>query len=126
MAKYENIENIGKLIKGGALAELTKKVLSAEKSASEILKKLGELEAAAKQKRADELAQIKAAEAAEAEAQLRAQEEEAAKVVKPVETVETLREKGDSRGASRTCARCGVEAGRKCYPFLYRSSCGSH
>ena len=36
MAKYENIENIGKLIKGGALAELTKKVLSAEKSASEI------------------------------------------------------------------------------------------
>lgn len=92
MAKYENIENIGKLIKGGALAELTKKVLSAEKSASEILKKLGELEAAAKQKRADELAQIKAAEAAEAEAQLRAQEEEAAKVVKPVETVETLKE----------------------------------
>ena len=84
MAKYENIENIGKLIKGGALAELTKKVLSAEKSASEILKKLGELEAAAKQKRADELAQIKAAEAAEAEAQLRAQEEEAAKVVKLV------------------------------------------
>ena len=92
MAKYENIENIGKLIKCGALAELTKKVLSAEKSASEILKKLGELEAAAKQKRADELAQIKAAEAAEAEAQLRAQEEEAAKVVKPVETVETLKE----------------------------------
>ena len=36
--KYENIENIGKLISGGSVAELTKKLASAEKQASDILR----------------------------------------------------------------------------------------
>ena len=54
MAKYENIENIGKLIKNGAVAELSKRISVAEKTASDILKKLNELEKAARQKRAEE------------------------------------------------------------------------
>lgn len=67
MAKYENIENISKLIKGGAVQELSKKISGAEKSASEILRKLNELEAAIRLKRAEEEFALKAAEA-EAEA----------------------------------------------------------
>lgn len=46
MAKYENIENITKLLSGGMFAELSKKVSAAEKKAAEILKKLNEAEAA--------------------------------------------------------------------------------
>ena len=42
--KYENIENIGALITGGAISELSKKVIAAEKKATEILKKLSDLE----------------------------------------------------------------------------------
>ena len=48
--KYENIENIGKLISGGVIAELSKKVSGAEKSASDILKKLNDIEAAIRHK----------------------------------------------------------------------------
>ena len=42
--KYENIENIGKLISDGTVAELSKKIGSAEKQAVDILKKLSDLE----------------------------------------------------------------------------------
>ncbi len=72
--KYETIENIGKLISGGAVAELTKKVAGAEKSVSDILKKLNDIEAAVKQRKRDEeqAAAIKAAEE-EAAAQKAAQ-----------------------------------------------------
>ena len=72
--KYENIENISKLISGGAVAELSKKVSGAEKSASDILKKLNDMEAAIKQKKLEEeqAAALKAAE------ELRAREEKAA------------------------------------------------
>lgn len=42
--KYEVIENIGKLISGGIVAELSKKVGTAEKRVADILKKLSELE----------------------------------------------------------------------------------
>ena len=83
--KYENIENIGKLISGGLVSELIKKVSSAEKSASDILKKLSELENAKLAKRieeerlaAEKLAEERAAAlAAEAEKQ-KAQEAESA------------------------------------------------
>jgi translation initiation factor IF-2 len=63
--KYENIENINKLISGGAVAELSKKVSAAEKSAFDILKKLNDIEAAIKQKKLEE-EQSAAREAAEA------------------------------------------------------------
>ena len=79
--KYENIENISKLNSGGAGAELNKKVSAAEKSASDILKKLNDMEAAIKQKKLDE-EQAALKEAAEA---LKAQEEKPAPEVKPVE-----------------------------------------
>ncbi|MDE6504561.1 MAG: hypothetical protein K2L42_01685, partial [Clostridia bacterium] len=75
--KYENIENIGKLISEGAVAELSKKVSGAEKSASDILKKLNDLEAAIRQKKFDEeQAALKAAEeeaAAKRAAEVKAQ-----------------------------------------------------
>ncbi len=61
MARYENIENINKL--SGVAAELSKKVSSAEKSASEILKKLNDLQAAIKLKKLEEeSARVKAVE----------------------------------------------------------------
>lgn len=46
MAKYENIENIAKILSSGTVAELSKKITAAEKKAAEILKKLNDAEAA--------------------------------------------------------------------------------
>ncbi|MDE6598200.1 MAG: translation initiation factor IF-2 [Clostridia bacterium] len=99
--KYENIENIGALITGGAISELSKKVIAAEKKATEILKKLSDLEnekiakkieeekkaqeklaAEEAAKRAAEAA-AKAAEAAKEEAKAVKEEEKPAE--KPVE-----------------------------------------
>lgn len=74
--KYENIENIGKLITGGAISELNKKVASAEKQAYDILKKLTELENAQTAKKQEEerlAAEKKAAEAAASEAEKQAE-----------------------------------------------------
>ena len=44
--KYDNAENIGKLVSGGTLSELGKKVSASEKRVSEILKKLSDMESA--------------------------------------------------------------------------------
>lgn len=89
--KYENIENIGKLITEGLVSELIKKVSQAEKSASDILKKLSELENAKLAKKieeerlaAEKLAEERAAAIAEAERQKALAEEKAANVEKPV------------------------------------------
>lgn len=78
MAKYENIEKIGLLISGGSVSELNKKVSSAERKASEILKKLNELEAAraAKIQEEERQAVIKAAEEAARIAEAQKAEEE--------------------------------------------------
>jgi translation initiation factor IF-2 len=85
--KYENIENIGKMITGGAISELTKKVAIAEKTAYDVLKKLSDLDSAqqaakkqeeervAKEKLAAEEAEKKAAK----EAEIKAAEEKAEK-----------------------------------------------
>ena len=74
--KYENIENIGKLISSGAISELSKKISAAERLASEVLKKLNEIEAAKLQAKIEE--ERIAAEKAAAE---KAAAEEAAKRV---------------------------------------------
>ena len=78
--KYENIENIGKLISSGAVSELSKKISSAERKAAEVLKKLNEIEAAKLQAKIDEerIAAEKAAaeEAARLAAEQKAKEEE--------------------------------------------------
>lgn len=79
--KYENIENISKLISGGAVAELGKKVAAAEKSATDILKKLNDMEAAIRQKKLEE-EQAAARKAAE---ELRAKEEKEAAAKKSAE-----------------------------------------
>ena len=96
MAKYENIENIGKLIKNGAVAELSKRISVAEKTASDILKKLNELETAARQKRAEEeLAAKAAAEIKQAESLPEKPEEVVVEVrneqqeIKPVSSVKS-------------------------------------
>ena len=74
--KYENIENIGKLISGGSVAELSKKVAAAEKTAADILKKLNDMEAAIQQRKI-EAEQAAALKAAEEEAARRAAEKTA-------------------------------------------------
>ncbi len=100
--KYENIENIGKLISGGAIGELSKRVIAAEKKANEILKKLSDLESEklarkieeekkAQEKLAAEEAAKRAAEAAaEATEKVKEEAKEEVKVVnseqKPAET----------------------------------------
>ena len=102
--KYENIENIGKLISDGLVSELIKKVSSAEKSASDILKKLSELENAKLAKKieeerlaAEKLAEERAAAlAAEAEKQ-KAQEAETAPV--EVKTADTHKVQTSERPA---------------------------
>ena len=64
--KYENAENIGKLLSGGALSELNKKVGASERRMSEILKKLSDMESAIQAAKKQE-EERRAAEAAEAE-----------------------------------------------------------
>ena len=69
--KYENAENIGKLISGGKLSELGKKVGASEKRVSEILKKLSDMESAiqAKKKEEERLAREQAEQAEKAAAE---------------------------------------------------------
>ena len=91
--KYVNIEEIGKILSGGKVAELGKKVSAAERSVQDILKKLSDLDSAQTAKKLEEeqrLAQEKKAaeeEQAKKEAELAEQkkkEEEAkAKVEQP-------------------------------------------
>ena len=85
--KYENAENIGKLVSGGTLSELGKKVNASEKRVSEILKKLSDMEsaiqAAKKQEEeriASEQAERERAERAAAEAAKQPAAEEASAV----------------------------------------------
>ena len=93
--KYENIENIGKLITDGLVTELVKKVSVAEKTANDILKKLSELENAKLAKKieeerlaAEKLAEERAAAIAEAEKQKAEEEKIAAETEsKPKEEV---------------------------------------
>ena len=68
--KYENIENINRLITDGAVGELSKKISGAERTVSEILKKLNDIEAAIKQKKL-EAEQAEAQKAAEEAAEKR-------------------------------------------------------
>ncbi len=75
--KYENAENIGKLISDGKLTELSKKVNTSEKRISEILKKLSEIEenirAAKKLEEERALAEKERAAAAEKEREKKAE-----------------------------------------------------
>ena len=85
--KYVNIESLGKILSGGKLSELGKKVSSADKSVQDILKRLSELDSAQTAKRLEEeqraAQEKKAAEerqrAAEREAELAVQTDKAAK-----------------------------------------------
>ena len=82
--KYENIENIGKLLSSGTVSDLSKRINAAEKKAAEIIKKLNEAETARIQAKLEEerLAAEKAAaeEAARLAAEQKAREEEEAKL----------------------------------------------
>ena len=94
--KYENAENIGKLISGGALSELGKKVNASEKRMTEILKKLSDMESAiqAAKKQEEERAALVQAEKEKAEKEMHAKaeapaaESKSAPAEKPAEKVE--------------------------------------
>ncbi len=111
--KYENIENIGKLISGGVIAELSKKVSGAEKSASDILKKLNDIEAAIRQKKFDEeQAALKVAEeevAAKHAEEIKAQPSEEVPVAeqKPEKIEEKPAEKKPEKVKSEVAAEIG-------------------
>ncbi len=93
MAKrYENIENINKLVTGGAVNELSQKVSAAEKVASDILKKLNDLEEAAKRKKIEE-----------AEAAARAAHEEAARLA--AEKAEKERKEQEEKAQKETAVQ---------------------
>lgn len=83
--KYENIEEIGKLITDGKIAELSKKVSGAEKDVAEILKKLSDLENAKQLKKQEEerIAAEKLAAEQAAIAKASAEQEKAVEEVKP-------------------------------------------
>ena len=96
--KYESIEKISELIQGGPVAELSKKVAGAEKSANDILKKLNDIEAAIKQKKLEEeqaaAAALAAEEAKKREAELKAKEAaEAAEAAKKADEAKKEAEK---------------------------------
>ena len=77
---YENIEKLGTLLKDERGAALGKSIAAGEKQLAELLKKLGEMEAAAIARRAEEAARVAAeaeAEAAAAAAAAKAAEEAA-------------------------------------------------
>ena len=100
--KYVNIEEIGKMLSGGGINELGKKVSAAEKSVQNILKQLSDLDAAMaakkleeeqrlaqEQKQAEEAAKRAAEEAAraaeEAAKEKAAREEKEKELAKPAE-----------------------------------------
>ena len=106
--KYENIENIGKLISDGLVSELIKKVSTAEKSASDILKKLSELENARLAKKieeerlaAEKLAEERAAALAAEEEKQKALEAEKA-AVSEVKVAEKQKVTPPERTAAKT------------------------
>lgn len=83
---YENIEKLSALFKDGETAALQKRISAGEKRLAELMKKLGDMEAAAAAARAEEAARRAAEEAArlaaetEAQAQAEKKEEPAAPV----------------------------------------------
>ena len=93
--KYENAENIGKLVSGGTLSELGKKVNASEKRVSEILKKLSDMESAiqAAKKQEEERIALEQAEKERAEKEAAKAAEAAAKEEqKPVAEVQPEKE----------------------------------
>ncbi len=92
--KYEDIENIGKLLSGGTFAELSKKISSAEKKVADILKKLADIESARAQAKQLEEERIAAEKAAE-EARLAAEKSEAEKAAAEKEAAEKAAEQAE-------------------------------
>lgn len=94
--KYEYIDNIGKIISGGTIAELSKKVSAAERTATELLKKLNDIESARLAAKLEE-ERREAEKAAEEEAKRTAEEEarkaEEQKAEEPAPNVEAQPEK---------------------------------
>lgn len=107
--RYENIENIGKMLSGGAVTELSRKIGGAEKTVAEILKKLSELEnakiakklederIAAEKAAAEEAARRAAEEAAKAAEEKRVAAEQAKEVKPEKQEVQTKQEKPEKQ-----------------------------
>ena len=93
--KYENIENIGKLISDGAVSELSKKITAAERAVSDVLKKLNDFEAAKLQAKLEE-ERIAAEKAAAEEAAKRAAEQKEQEELKLKEQAPVIEEKTEA------------------------------
>ena len=98
---YKNIDNLGALLKDEKSAALNKSISAGEKQLSELLKKLGELEAAAAARRAEEEARRKEEEQRAAEA---AKAEEAARAAEPAPAPEPESAPAPAAPASETRA----------------------
>ena len=80
--KYENIENVTKLISNGAISELSKKITAAERTVSDIVKSLNAIEAARLQAKLEEERVAAEKAAAEEAAKLAAEQEASEKAQK--------------------------------------------
>ena len=98
--KYENAENIGKLVSGGTLSELGKKVNASEKRVSEILKKLSDMESA-----------IQVAKKQEEERLASEQAEKAKAAAEKAEKEQVEREKAEKEQAEK--AKAAAEKAEK-------------
>ena len=98
--KYENAENIGKLVSGGTLSELGKKVNASEKRVSEILKKLSDMESA-----------IQVAKKQEEERLASEQAEKAKAAAEKAEKEQAEREKAEKEQAEK--AKAAAEKAEK-------------
>ena len=90
--KYNNIVNITKMLDDGIVSELSKKVSAAERTASELVKKLAELDNTLQAKRVEEERAAREAAAAEVAAEKIQQVEEAKPVEIKKEPEETVKE----------------------------------
>ncbi|MDE5942641.1 MAG: translation initiation factor IF-2 [Clostridia bacterium] len=109
-ARYEDIENIGKLISDGKVADFSKKVGAAEKKVAEILKKLSDLEKEKQAKKLEEerlaAEKIAAEEAAKRAAEQAAKAaEEAAAQTKEIEKPAQPAVKAESHTAANTAPK---------------------
>lgn len=109
--KYENAENIGKLVSGGALSELGKKVNASEKRVSEILKKLSDMESAIQVAKKQEEERLASEQAEKEKAEkLKAEREKAAKEQAEKEQAERAAAEAKAKAEAEAKAAAEVKA----------------
>lgn len=111
MAKYENIENLTKILQSGRIAELTKNVAAAEKQTSDVLKKLADMESvrkAAKKAEEERVAREAAQSAQEAESTAPAKKE--SKAVEEVSPAEKPAPAAEEKPAEKPAEKSDIKS----------------